>query len=362
MTTVIDTPNLAATDEPGPCPDPDKKAFGSRIEAMAFAAEYDSSNGTDNTAYKCSGCGAWHNTHNPKSPSPTKPKSSSARINAEAANWPAAPLRPDKDLAVGFYVLHPKTAAYWLANLNIHNRGKRDRGVSAYAIDMHTGGWDFNGDTFRFDTDGAMFDGQHRCEAIAAEGKPVPIILVTGLDPVAQDTTDTGMRRTFADALKLAGEVDVNNLASITMAAFLWKSGQIRGLKTGVSVRVLQKVLRDNPELRDAVVVARRIYKTIAVQNSVLGLASWLFARIDQGDHDDFVNKLISGANLGEHSPIRLLREKLLAEVGAKQRRSKVELLALIIKAWNAYRNGEELRQLKFITGGAKPEAMPTPH
>lgn len=357
MTTITDTP-AEATDTK-PCPDPDKKAFTTRLDAMAFAAEYDAIHGTDNTAYKCVGCGAWHNTIN--APSSRKPKSSSPRINAEAANWPAAPLRPGKELAVGFYVLHPKTAAFWFRNLNIHNRNLRNKGVSGYAIDIHTGGWDFNGDTFRFDTDGAMFDGQHRAASIAAEGVPVPIILVTGLDPVAQDTTDTGMRRTFADALKLAGESDVNNLAAITMAAFLWKSGQIRGLKTGVSVRVLQKVLRDHPELRDAVLVARRVHKAVPVQNSVTGLASWLFSAVDRADHDDFFEKLITGADLGKNSPILLLRKRMLAEVNAKQHLSRVEILALFIKAWNHYRAGNEPGYLKFTSGGKSPEAMPEP-
>ena len=361
MTAIIDSPAITA-DEPGACPDPDKKVFGNRIEAMAFAAEYDDAHGTDNTAYRCTGCNAWHNTSTPKTATGNTPKSSSERINTEAAGWPAAPLRPGKDLAVGFYVLHPKTAAYWVANLNVHNRNLRTSGVSSYGIDIHTGGWDFNGDTIRFDTDGAMFDGQHRCTAIAGEGVPVPIILVTGLDPIAQDTTDTGMRRTFADTLKLAGETDVSNLAAVTMAAFLWKTDQIRSLKTGVSVRMLQQVLREHPELRDAVHVATRVRKAIPIQNSVVGLASWLLAQIDRDDHDDFFNKLVSGADLGENNPIRRLRERLIADVKNKTRLPRVEVLALTIKAWNFYRDGDEIRLLKFISGGRSPEAMPKPH
>jgi len=360
MTAIIDTPAIT-TDEPGACPDPGKKVFANQIEAMAFAAEYDDNHGTDTVAYKCSGCNAWHNTSTPKTRPDTSPKSSSPRINAEAANWPAAPLRPGTDLGVGCYVLHPNTAAYWVANLNIHNRNLRTSGVSGYAIDIHTGGWDFNGDTIRFDTDGAMFDGQHRCSAIAAEGVSVPVILVTGLEPVAQDTTDTGMRRTFADTLKLAGETDVSNLAAVTMAAFLWKTGQIRRLRTGVSVRMLQKVLRDYPELRDAVHVATRVRKAIPMQNSVAGLASWLFAQIDQDDHDDFFNKLATGTDLGENSPIRRLRERLISDSKAKTHLPRVEVLALTIKAWNFYRAGEEVRILKFISGGRSPEAMPEP-
>ena len=34
----------------------------------------------------------------------------------------------------------------------------------------------------------------------------------------------------------------------------------------------------------------------------------------------------------------------------------------LVIKAWNAYRNGDELRLLRFKPGGANPEKFPMPH
>lgn len=359
MTVLDNKPNIIVGD-PRVCPDPTKRAFETRIAAMAFAAEHDEHNHSDNTPYQCSGCKAWHNTTN--TPSRRKPKSASARVNEAAKDWPAAPLRPGTELDVRFCILHPKTAAFWFQNLNIHNRGLRDKGASAYGIDIHTGGWDFNGDTFRFDTDGAFFDGQHRAKAIAEEGDPVPIILVTGLDPQAQDTTDTGMRRTFADALKLAGEIDVNNLASVTMGVFRWKTGQIRGMKTGVSVRVLQKVLRDNPKIRDAVKAARRLHTHVAVQNSISGLCSFLFAAISQDDHDFFFEKLASGADLAEGSPIRLLRERLLADIRSKSSLPKVEIIALFIKAWNHYRDGNEITHLRFINGGARPEAFPTPH
>jgi hypothetical protein len=357
MTAVLDTPPRTET---GMCPDPGKRAFDSKIEALAFVAEDDVRNGTDNTPYGTCNCGKWHNTTN--TPSRRKPKSSSPRINGIAAGWPDAPLRPGTDLTVGFYILRPKTAAFWLHSFNIHNRSFRAAGAGALAIDIHVGGFDFNGDTFRFDTDGVLFDGQHRCAAIAEEGDPVPIILVTGLDPQAQDTTDTGMRRAFADALKLAGESDVNNLASVTAAVCRWKTGQIRGNgKTNLSVRVLQRVLRDNPDIRDAVRVARALRSHVAVQASVMGLASWLFRNIDQADHDHFFDRLASGADLAETSPILLLRKRLLADVGAKQRLRKPEILALVIKAWNHFRDGNEVTYLKWTSGGRNPEPMPKP-
>jgi hypothetical protein len=360
MTTVLEAPATASPDR-ALCRDPEKKAFDTQIDALAFAAEYDSAHGTNNTPYGTCDCGKWHNTTGEPA---TALRTSSPRIDAAAASFPPAPLRPGIDLAVGFYVLHPKTAAYWLREHNTHNRGLRHGGVGALAVDIATGGWDVNGDTIRFDTDLVMFDGQHRAEAVVAAGIPVPIILVTGLEPVAQDTTDTGIKRTFADVLRLAGETDVNNIASVTAAVCRWKTGTIRGAggRNNLSVRVLQKVLRDNPDIRDAVHVARSLRVHVAAQNSVSGLASWLFHNIDAADHDFFFDKLASGADLTENSPILRLRKRLLSNVGAKAQLPKTEVLALFIKAWNHFRDGNEVTQLKFTSGGRAPEAMPKPH
>lgn len=360
MTIVLEAP---ATN-PGRtiCPTPDKQAFDTRQQALAAAAENDARHGTDNTPYGDCDCGKWHNTTQPRF-KPTL-RTSSPRIDTAAAAFPPAPLRPSIELAVGFHILDPKTAAYWLREHNTHNRGKRDGSTGALALDIITGGWDLNGDTIRFDTDLVMFDGQHRVQAVVDAGVPVPIILATGLDPVAQDTTDTGSKRSFADVLRLAGETDVNNLASVTAAVCRWQAGLIRntGSRNNLSVRVLQKVLRDNPDIRDAVHVARSLRVHVGVQNSVSGLSSWLFHNIDTEDHNYFFDKLASGAGLEETDPILKLREKLLADVGAKRRLRKTEILALFIKSWNHFRDGNGITQLKFTAGGRAPEAMPKPH
>lgn len=361
MTAVLDTPATAHNADRPMCRNPEKKAFDTQIEALAFAAEHDAINGTDNTPYGTCDCGKWHNTT--KGAANTPVITSSDRIDAAAATFPPAPLRPSIDLAVGFYVLSPKTAAFWLREHNTHNRGLREGGTGALAVDIMTGGWDVNGDTFRFDTDLVMFDGQHRAQAVVNAGRPVPIILVTGLEPVAQDTTDTGIKRTFADVLRLAGETDVNNIASVTASVCRWKAGQIRntGGRTNLSVRVLQRVLRDNPEIRDAVYAAQRLRNHVAVQNSVSGLCSWLFHGIDAADHDFFFDKLATGAGLEQNSPIYQLRKRLLADANAKARLRKLEVLALFIKSWNHFRDGNEIGYLKFVSGGQNPEAFPIP-
>jgi hypothetical protein len=230
-------------------------------------------------------------------------------------------------------------------------------------VDIVTGGWELNGDTVRFCTDGTMLDGQHRCSAVASVGTPVPIILVTGLEASAQETVDTGSKRSFADTLTLAGETDSVNLAALTSALCQWKAGQFRhngGIKP--SVKVLLRVLHDHPELRHHVVASRAVGKAVGgAPNSIVGLASWLFHQIDQTDHDDFFAKLASGAGLDERDPIWVLREALRRNATAKAKLPKIDLLAYYVKAWNCYRSGGTLRFLAFKSGGANPEAFPTP-
>lgn len=356
--TVLDTrkaPSVAT------CQTPEKLNFSSQMEALAEAAAQDARHNTNNTPYEC--VGHWHNTTHDT----TEPKSlrtSSKRIDRAAVTFPKAPLRPAGELSVGFYILTPKIAAYWLREFNSHNRNLRDRGVSSLAIDIVTGGWDLNGDTIRFSTDSVMIDGQHRCTAVAQSGIPVPIILVTGLEPVAQDTVDTNMRRSFADALRLAGEPDPLKLAGVTAAVCRWKAGLLRGGgKVNLSINILKRVLHDHPEIRDSMPVIRRVSKKIGpMPQSMIGLAWWLFNGIDAEDAEDFFTKLCEGAGLESTDPIWVLREILKDNATAKRRLPSPEVLAYVIKAWNAYREGRQIKQLAWRSGGARPEAFPIPH
>lgn len=359
MTAIAEHPATAAIAE---CRSPEKLNFSSELEALAEAAAQDARHNINtHTPYEC--VGHWHNTTHDKTP-PKPLRTASKRIDKAAVTFPKAPLRPGTDLTVGFFILTPKIAAYWLREYNSHNRNLRDRGVSSLAIDIITGGWDLNGDTIRFDTNNVMIDGQHRCTAVAQSGIPVPIILVTGLEPLAQDTVDTNMKRSFADALKLAGEPDALRLAGVTAAVCRWKAGQLRaGGKTNLSVNVLKRVLRDHPEIREALPVIRVVSKKVgSMPQSMLGLAWWLFNSINAEDCEDFFTKLAEGAGLEKTDPIWVLREVLEDNAKAKRKLPNLDFLAYVIKAWNAYREGRQIKQLWWRGGGARPEAFPTPH
>lgn len=358
MTAVLDTPTSARV---ASCRNPEKLTFATEFEALAEAAAQDAKHGIDtHTPYEC--VGHWHNTTSDDSP-PKPLRTSSRRIDRAALNFPKAPLKPSTELTAGFIVLTPKIAAYWLREFNTHNRNLRPRGVSSLAIDIITGGWDLNGAAITFDAERRMIDGQHRCSAVVESGIPVPVVLVTGLEPAAQDTVDTGMRRSFADTLKLAGESDPLKLAGVVAQVCRWKAGQIRGnTKTNLSVKVLQRVLRDHPEIRSAVPIARRINARVATgPASILGLAWWLFNAIDPEECADFFEKLCDGSGLEKTDPIWKMREALIDNAATRRKLTKVEMLAYLIKSWNYYRSGQQVQQLSWRAGGKRPEPFPTP-
>lgn len=358
MTAVLDTPKTGTV---AACQTPEKLNFSSKLEALAEAAEQDARHNTNNTPYEC--IGHWHNTTHDKTP-PKPLRTSSKRIDTAAVAFPKAPLRPTADLTVGFFILTPKIAAYWLREFNTHNRSLRDRGASSLVIDLVTAGWDLNGDTICFSADEIMIDGQHWARAVAQSGIPIPIILVTGLESVAQDTIDTNMKRTFADALRLAGESEPGRLAGVTAGVCRWKAGQMRsGGRTNLSVNVLKRVLHDHPEIRESIPVIRRVSKKIgSMPQSMIGLSWWLFNGISPEDCADFFTKLVYGAGLEETDPIWVLRETLEDNAKAKRKLSSPEFLAYVIKAWNAYREGRQIKQLWWRSGGSRPEPFPTPH
>jgi hypothetical protein len=83
--------------------------------------------------------------------------------------------------------------------------------------------------------------------------------------------------------------------------------------------------------------------------------------KLDRDERTAFFAKLVSGANLSENSPILRLRNLLLDEQLSASKRSSRFISAVTIKAWNAWRNGSDVRVLNFVGGGTRPQTFPLP-
>jgi hypothetical protein len=270
---------------------------------------------------------------------------------------PAKPAGPQYEVIQ----VTPKLAEKWL-NQNTHNRRVRENAVIGYARDMEAGNWSENGESIKFAADGTLLDGQHRLHAIALSGVTLPMLVVTGLRNAAQETMDDGRKRTVADALTLRGEHNAVQLAAVTRRAYMWRQGVYRnaGLQPPTNSECLT-FLEDNPRLRESTTVAVSLRKPTGLPASVIGLAHWVFFGIDAEDATWFFDRLGTGAGLEQYHPIWTLRKRS-AEIAQESGRVPEDmLLAFVIKAWNAYRDGTEMKLLRFKPGGAMPEKFPLP-
>ena len=274
---------------------------------------------------------------------------------------PQPTLPPPPAPANTAVVLVTPAIAEQMLGHNTHNRPPRPQAVAAYTRDMAAGDWRWTGDPIRFADDGTLLDGQHRLIAIVQSGETIPLLVLRGLDRSAQENIDGGVPRKFSDVLSLRGEMSAVGLAALVRNVNQWESG-LRGRSTAkVTNAQLLKTLDDHPELRDINRAAYNVSRTWAMPASLVGLTYWLFASIDQEDADFFMARCADGQNLSAGDPIYELRKVVAASKDIRGQRNQRYLLAVTIKAWNAYRRGDKISQLKFRVGGAKPEQFPEP-
>lgn len=256
----------------------------------------------------------------------------------------------------------PDLAAEWLVH-NTHNRSLKRLAIARFASDMKNGDWRFNGEPIRFAIDGTLIDGQNRLHAIIESGCTVRMLVARNLPMEVQETTDTGTARKLPDILALRGEVNSSSLAALVRRVHGWKNGRRRSLGSGqdTSHLAMIRTLEEHPELRDLLQPSRTVADNCGMPASVVGIAWWVFQQIDYEDAGFFFARLGDGQGLLKGDPIYELRRTVQETKSNRGERNQTWLLAITIKAWNAYRNGEKVSLYRWRPGGAKPEQFPEP-
>lgn len=249
----------------------------------------------------------------------------------------------------------PALAREMLAH-NEHNRKLNDRVVSEYARDMHAGSWHLNGEAIQIAADGTLLNGQHRLSAVILADVAVEFLVVSGLPRSAQDTIDTGRKRTVMDVLSMDGVKNAPVVASIAVRVMRWDGGDKR-LSAGFKPTHTEALnwIASHPSVHRSAEVAqttRSAFKPL--HQSSAGAAHFILSRIDVGDTAEFFAMLASGAGLEPGSGILALRNRLMNVSAAGERVPDGVRLNMILRAWNAYRTGEDFRKMN-ITSDTKP-------
>lgn len=251
-------------------------------------------------------------------------------------------------------VIHitPEIAKEFLGK-NIQNRAIKQAHLSNLISDMINDRWAYTGDPIKFDTEGNLVDGQHRLSAIVKSGKSYDFLVVRGFTSYEVEHFDKGVARNAADVLAFQGVRQPINIAALAKKIIIWKRGKIVRSNPVSQTEILEFCKKT--DLREYLVFNKQKYRTPFFKTSELNFLYWLFSNIDKDDCIEFLDRLHTGINLEENSPIYLLRQRLEKNILSKSNLPEAYKLALVIKAWNYFRRREPLKALKWAEGEQFP-------
>jgi hypothetical protein len=86
-----------------------------------------------------------------------------------------------------------------------------------------------------------------------------------------------------------------------------------------------------------------------------------LFLRLDSQQVEQFADHLTTGAGLHRRNPVLMLRNRLVGSQRDQYSTLSVReaLVAITIKAWNAWREGKTLQTLAWRAEGRRAEPFP---
>ncbi len=247
----------------------------------------------------------------------------------------------------------PKMAQEFLDSRSHIQRNTPMRHITEIADAMENGRWMYNGESIKFDTEGSMIDGQHRCLACIKANKSFITDIVYGLQSEVYVTIDLkGKPRSIGDVLRMDGEIKATTLASGMAWMIALKGGFVTetGKKAFLSpdAQQVQSELSKNPEMRESVTKAQRCSHIFAA--SPLSALHYLFSRKDPELADEFLVQLATGEGLSSSNPILFLRSKLLNDkIYNKAKLPMGDKVASIVKSWNILRNGKIAKNASSI-------------
>lgn len=263
----------------------------------------------------------------------------------------------------------PAIAVDWLET-NTSNRRLNAYRVLRWTGAIERGEWKVNTDAIGFDSDGVLVNGQHRLRAVINAGIAVEMLVVRGLEPAVMKTLDIGNHRANGQLLEMLGHKRGGQLAAAASLHMRYESGEIvtadgsltNNNKVGFTPEQLHAWAVKHPTVETDVLKLMATVRKYSYLSPTVGAAAYvLFDAVDNDQTEVFFEKLWEGADLAQANPILTLRRKLGLEYGrtrdgGRSAVSPEEWLVYTIKAWNAWRAGDDLSRLTRRKGEAIPK------
>ena len=211
----------------------------------------------------------------------------------------------------------PLLATEWLKRMS-PNRTVKESSVAMYATDMVNGNWMISPQGIAFDSEGTLFDGQHRLLAIIRCGLTIPMLILRGF-PVSQgkvrtmDVVDCGIGRSLPDRIKLTGcfSWNPNMVAAIARQIALLEMGANSRATRRISLASTLEIIGFwATEITSVMKVIDRS-KFMPARNASVGAAFTLACVTHPNHAHESLDTLITG-RVDAGTPIYELRQSLI--------------------------------------------------
>lgn len=258
-----------------------------------------------------------------------------------------------------------------LLELNTRNRRPNERTQRMFRSELRAGRAYLSDSAIVLSNDDppAILNGQNRLMAAQQEGIGFWGFLATGVPEESQLIMDTGGRRTFAQHLTIVyGEPNATEKQALVTALWKYENGNygFRGNwfnRPDPKITDLDRLWGERGEdVSAAIKVADRARRGVEYSKTALGLLRLLTVDIDREDSDHFFERITTDVGHSAGDAALAARTWIRGQVrSAGPKPSTEQQVAILIKAWNRYREGEPVQQLRYRPGGANPESYPTP-
>ena len=260
---------------------------------------------------------------------------------------------------VSRYIITPEMAAYLLADdINSCNRSIRKRNLETLKTRWTDGEFQFTGEPIQISQEGNLLNGQHRLRATKETGVPIDVLVIFGMPQDVFAILDQGARRNWADVLSATGHQNAKKLAAAIAQMEAYSRNQFG--RNNTAYRNANERHKGNEEVIELAARYPGLGDHVTnsspfIGNSVLAATSYLTASISPSDSADFVAVLKNHDNVSNPTLFQdnalALRSRLLRAKTAKNPKDKLPqevAAAYTVLAWNASRDGKQLRVFKW--------------
>lgn len=269
----------------------------------------------------------------------------------------------------GWYTANQQLAEQWLLrNPKGANRKVSLGTVIYYATQQATGKWPRTGQSVIFTADGTLLDGQHRLWACYFGNTTFDTHVVADV-PVFENLfayVDNSKARTASTALQTAGFNGLSPLIYQTVQivqsfdAHAYSATHKKRMPRLAPIEVVEYV-RAHTDIRQAARLAVGEYKAaceLLGHKDVVAFMVYKVATLfDETVIDEFLEDVgdTTGTFTKDGSPVAALQKVILADQASTDPMGKHQVLAHVIKAFNAWKRGESVKKISLKVTEAYP-------